>query len=191
LLVGEGEVNRQIAMTAKRHWVSVRLTALVVLVFASQAWAQASKPAEDIDSEIEAVRADVRADKTKIVGEAMRFTPKEAEAFWPIYKEYETELTKLNDDRVKLIKEYADKFTTMTDADAKAMSQKAFDFESRRVDLKRHYFGTFNKKLPATTVAKFFQLEHRLDLLTDLTLASELPSLLVKPSSGEQPSAQK
>ena len=29
-------------------------------------------------------------------------------------------------------------------------------------------------------VAKFFQVEHRLDLLVDLKLASELPSLLVQ-----------
>ena len=38
----------------------------------------------------------------------------------------------------------------------------------------------FNKVLSALTVTKYFQLEHRLDLLVDLKLASELPSLLVQ-----------
>jgi len=176
--------------SVKRHWIYIRFVALAIVVFASQAWAQADK-SEDIDSQIEALRSDVRADKTKIIGEAMRFTPKESEVFWPIYKQYDAELYKLNDDRVKLIKEYAEKFSTLTDSDAKEMSKKAFDFESRRVDLRRKYFDEFNKKLPATTVAKFFQLEHRLDLLMDVKLASELPLLLVKPATGEQPAAQK
>jgi hypothetical protein len=164
--------------------------ALAIIAFASQAWSQANQSA-DIDSQIEALRSDVRADKTKIIGDAMRFTPKESEAFWPIYKQYEAASSKLNDERVNLIKEYAEKFTTLTDSDAKTMSKKAFDLESRNADLKREFFDEFNKKLPATTVAKFFQLEHRLDLLLDLHLASELPSLLVKPSTGVQPAAQK
>ena len=174
----------------KGQWVSIRLIALAVLTFAGQVWAQANT-SEDLDSQIEALRSDVRTAKTEIIGEGMRFTPKESEAFWPIYKQYEAELSKLNDERVKLIKEYANKFSTMTDADAKSMSKKAFDYEAQRVELKRRFFDEFNKKLPATTVAKFFQLEHRLDLLLDLKLASELPSLLVKPATGEQPSAQK
>jgi hypothetical protein len=69
----------------------------------------------------------------------------------------------------------------MTDADAKALSGKAFDLQSRRVDLQKKYFKEFNKQLPATVVARFFQLEHRLDLLVDLKLASQLPPLQKKP----------
>lgn len=137
----------------------------------------------DIDSAIEAARADIRADKVKIIGDAMQFNDKEAAAFWPIYKRYENELSQLNDQRVQLIKKYADKFNTMTDADAKDLADKSFAFESQRTDLRRKYFREFNKQLPALTVAKFFQLEHRLDLLIDLKIASELPALLVKPST--------
>jgi len=37
--------------------------------------------------------------------------------------------------------------------------------------------------LPGLTVAKFFQLEYRLDLLVDLRIASELPALLARPSA--------
>ncbi|HMK30548.1 MAG TPA: hypothetical protein VK473_12750 [Terriglobales bacterium] len=153
----------------------------------AKAVAQASADAGgDLNSEIESLRADLRADKLAIITEAMRFTPPESDAFWPIYKKYDLERSRLDDERVQLIKSYSDKFSGLTDADAKSMAEKSFDLESRRIDLKKKYFKEFNRRLPATTVAKFFQLEHRLDLLVDLKLASLLPSLLVKSSAGGQ-----
>jgi len=145
---------------------------------------QAQTPSNDVlDSAIQSVRADVRADKVAIITEAMNFTPQESAAFWPIYKKYEFDLTNLNDERVQLIKSYADKFVALSDADAKQIAATSFDLESRRVALHKQYFKEFNKQMAATTVAKFFQLEHRLDLLVDLKLASELPVLLVKSPS--------
>jgi hypothetical protein len=162
----------------------VAWTLLLAIACPVSSFPQQKKSAgEDVNSEIEVARADLRADKVTIITEAMKFTPEESSAFWPIYKKYENDLSQLNDRRIRLIQSYADKFSTLTDADAKTMTNEAFDLESRRVDLKKRYFREFNEKLPASTVAKFFQLEHRLDLLIDLKIASELPSLLIKPAS--------
>jgi hypothetical protein len=152
---------------------------------------QNSGDTESLNAQIEAARADVRADKITIINEAMKFTSQESSAFWPIYKRYSQEVSQLNDERVKLILSYADKFTTLTDADAKQMADKAFDLESRRVALKKKYYPEFNKQLSAITVTKFFQLEHRLDLLVDLKVAASLPSLLVKPVATAQTEPQK
>ena len=52
----------------------------------------------------------------------------------------------------------------------------------RRDDLRKKYAEEFLKAgLPPLTVAKFLQLEHRLDIIVDLELASQLPSLLTQP----------
>jgi len=161
------------------------LTTVASPFSASAQQAQTSSTA-DLDSVIQSARADIRADKVAIITDAMKFTPQDSAVFWPIYKKYEYDLSSLNDERVQLIKSYADKFMTLNDADAKDMANKSFDLESRRVSLHKQYFKEFNKQMPATTVAKFFQLEHRLDLLIDLKLASELPALLVKPSTTGQ-----
>jgi hypothetical protein len=59
------------------------------------------------------------------------------------------------------------------------------DYESRLAALKKKYFKKFNRVLPAVTVVKFFQLEHRLDLVIDMKIASALPSVIVQPNSGE------
>jgi hypothetical protein len=165
------------------------LFAVVVLslvVFPNVSAAQSNEPS--IDSQIESLRADFRADKVAIITEAMQFNDQDAKAFWPVYRKYEADVTKVNDQRVALIKSYADKFTTMTDADAKAMIDQGLDFESRCTDVKKKYAKEFQKAgLSSLTVAKFLQLEHRLDLLVDLKIASELPSLLVKPTGQAAP----
>jgi hypothetical protein len=157
-----------------------------LFIFPNLLAAQGSEPS--LDSMIESLRADFRADKVAIITEAMRFSDQDGKVFWPVYRKYEADLTKVNDQRVALIKSYADKFTTMTDADAKAMIDQGFDFESRRTDVKKKYAKEFQKAgLSSLIVAKFMQLEHRLDLLVDLKIASELPSLLIKPTGQSSP----
>jgi recombinational DNA repair ATPase RecF len=118
----------------------------------------------------------------------MQFSDQESKAFWPVYRTYEGDLTKVNDERLALIKSYTAKFATMTDADAKTMIDQSIDFESRRTDLKKKYAKEFQKAgLSSLTVAKFLQLEHRLDLIVDVNIASELPSLLIKPAGQSAP----
>jgi hypothetical protein len=156
-------------------------TVLISLVPLSRISAAQNDEA-NLDSSIETLRADLRADKVTIITDAMKFTDSESKIFWPIYRKYEADLTKVNDGRVALIKSYAEKYESMTDTDAKALIDQSLDFESRRTGVKRKYAAEFQKAgLPALTVAKFLQLEHRLDLLMDLQIASRLPSLLNKP----------
>jgi len=144
--------------------------------------------ATGVDSYIETVRADTRADKVAIITEAMQLNDRDSKIFWPVYRKYEADLMKVNDQRVALIKAYAEKFTTLTDADAKAMIDQSLDFELGRTDAKKKCAKELQKAgLAPLTVARFIQLEHRLDLLIDLQLASELPPILNKPAGNASP----
>jgi hypothetical protein len=138
---------------------------------------------QSIDSEIASLRADISADKVSIITDAMQFNDKDAAVFWPIYKKYAYDQSNINDKRVQIIKEYAEKYSTMTDQDAKGMADQMFDFQSERVDLNKKYFKEFNKVLPTLTVVRFFQLENRLDLIVDLQLAANLPPVLARSSA--------
>ena len=60
----------------------------------------------NLDSYIEALRADVRADKVAIITEAMQFNDQESKIFWPVYRKYEADITKVNDQQVKSVKEF-------------------------------------------------------------------------------------
>ena len=67
----------------------------------------------------------LRAQKVAVITEVMEFTEAEDAAFWPVYREYETELAKINDDRMALIKDYATGYDTLTDATADGLAVRA------------------------------------------------------------------
>jgi len=127
------------------------------------------------DAYIELLRSDVKTKKVAIVTEVMQFTSEEANAFWPVYREYDLELSKIGDARIALIKDYARNYETMTDEKAKELVEGTLKLEGKRTKLKTKYFKKFDKVLPSKTVAKFFQLENQINLLIDLQIASELP----------------
>ena len=166
----------------------IRKSALLAITFvmlALSSFCRAQNQQPSMVSAIEVVRADMGADRAKIITEAMNFSDKDAAAFWPIYRKYEYERSTVDDRRVAVIKEYAEKYSTLTDADATSMAERMFDCDSRLAALKKKYFKKFNTVLPGFTVTKFFQLEHRIDLLVDMKVESSLPPL-TRPQETEQ-----
>ena len=127
------------------------------------------------DAYIELLRSDVKTKKVAIITEVIQFTNEEAKVFWPVYREYDFELSKIGDGRLELIKDYAQNYETMTDEKARDLVERALKLEGKRTKLKKKYFKKFDKVLPSKTVAKFFQLENQINLLIDLQIASELP----------------
>jgi hypothetical protein len=144
----------------------------------AQSHSPAAGPA--VSAYVDSIPQDLAADKTQVIKEAIQLNDKEAAAFWPVHKMYAGEQAKLDEERMQLVKRYSDTWTTLTDAEAKDLARQSLAFDSRRADLRNQYFDRFSQVLPGLTVAKFFQLEHRLDLLVDLKIASELPALLVR-----------
>lgn len=149
---------------------------LALLVGSPLCHAQNEEP-PSLDSGIAMIRAGVLANKTTIVGQAMNLDDKEAARFWPIYRRYEYQRSKLDDRRVDVIKEYTDKYPDLTDSDAKAKSDRMFDCDRRLAALKKTYFNKFNKVLSAFKVTQFFQQERRIDLMIDMKVESTLPPL--------------
>jgi len=129
------------------------------------------------DKILELVRADVRAEKTALIRDGMDLTDKESSVFWPLYREYEFELSKVYDSRLALIKDYVAHYDKMTDEKARELIKKSFALEEKRVALKKKFYPRFEKALSSKTAAKFFYFEKQLDLLIDLKISSELDFL--------------
>jgi hypothetical protein len=146
------------------------------------ALAQAAKPDSateareaNLHAYAELLRSDVRAQKSAIITELMQFTEDEDAKFWPVYREYEAELAKVNDDRIALIKEYAGAYEKMTDEVADRLARGALDVEGRRHALKLKYYDRFKSVLSAKTAARFLQVENQILLILDLQIAASLP----------------
>ena len=123
----------------------------------------------------ELLRSDVKTEKIAVITEVMGFTEEESAAFWPVYREYEFDLSKLLDERVALIKDYAAHFDKMTDEKADELIKTNFKILDKRLSLQKKYFKRFKKVIPVTKAAKFMQLERQINMLIDLQIASELP----------------
>src|SRR3954453_7123602 len=89
---------------------------------------------------VELLRSDLRAQKVAIISEVMQFTEAEDAKFWPVYREYEAELQKINDERLAGIEEYSKTFDQLTDATADRLAQTALDLEARRNATKAKYY---------------------------------------------------
>jgi hypothetical protein len=123
----------------------------------------------------ELLRSDVRAQKVAIITEVMGFTEAEDAAFWPIYREYDVEMSKLGDERVALISEYARHYTEMTDELSEKLALKALDLEARRAGARKKCYERVKAALSPRTAMRFLQVEHQLQLLIDLQIAASLP----------------
>jgi hypothetical protein len=123
----------------------------------------------------ELLRSDVRTQKVAIITEVMGFTEAEDKAFWPIYREYDAEMSKLGDERVANIEEYARNYSNLTDDVANQLATKALDLESRRGAVKAAFYEKLKAALSPKTAMRALQVEHQLQLIVDLQVAAALP----------------
>jgi len=124
---------------------------------------------------VELARSDIRTEKALVIAENITFTADEATDFWPLHREYESELSKLLDRRLELITRLAHQQGSLTDEDAAKLANESFDLETKRTTLKRKYFKKFSKTVTARKAARFFQLENQLNMVLDLQVAAALP----------------
>jgi phage-related minor tail protein len=157
---------------------------------ASAATGAQSPPAASQDAKtvnlsayVELLRSDIRTQKVAIITEVMGFTEAESTKFWPVYREYEAEMSTLGDERAKLIADYARAYDSLTDALADTLATKALDLEARRQAAKAKCYERVKAALSPRTALRFIQVEHQLQQLIDLQISATLP---VAPVEGKR-----
>lgn len=136
---------------------------------------EASAQQKNIDEYIRLLRFDVRQQKAEMMGVMMQLSAADAAKFWPIYDKYDAELTKLNDERVGNIKEYARTYNQMTDEKADELVHNAIEYQNQRAELLAKTYERVKQAVGAITAARFAQVEQQLLLIIDLQIDSELP----------------
>jgi hypothetical protein len=176
-----------------KKWIQV-FWLLAFLACCPVAFSQANAPAQgpaasaatdaqekNIEEYTALLRTNVRQQKSQVMATVMQLDVDDAAKFWPIYKEYDAELTKLNDLRVANIQEYAKDYNQMTDAKADELIQKALSYRNQRSALLARYYGRMKASIGAIQAARFVQVEDQLLMIIDLQIASQLP--IVPPGS--------
>jgi sulfur relay (sulfurtransferase) DsrC/TusE family protein len=117
----------------------------------------------------------VNTDKKAVYAQHLQLTEEESAKFWPIYDEYELAVKPYQDRLLANINNFAEKYDTLTDADAAAMLKEKMAIEKGREDLKQKYTAKVAKALPPKKALRYAQLETRVQLAVASNVYTLIP----------------
>jgi hypothetical protein len=129
------------------------------------------KPADNVD----VLRDKLRADKRLVVTEALELTEKEAQAFWPVYNAYQSDMVAHYDRIFKLLDTYAASYKSMTDPVATQLLGEFMAIQTSYLNIITSYVPRFQRVLPPRKVARLYQLENKIRALVDYQFAQDVP----------------
>lgn len=149
--------------------------ALAVAAFPVLSHAQAAPASQSVKTDEQIILKQVQTDKRAVYAQNLQLTDSESRAFWPIYDEYEGKAKKLDDKFLDLVNSFAEKYGSMTDADAKAMLKTKMQLEKERMELKQAYTGKVAKVLPPVKALRYAQVETRIETMIRRDVYSLIP----------------
>ncbi|MFV2072390.1 MAG: hypothetical protein ACC742_07025 [Thermoanaerobaculales bacterium] len=131
--------------------------------------------AQTADDAIELTRQVIQTERQAIVATNLGLDEAEGAIFWPLYREYRTAIQKVLDRKVGMLKSFAENFETLTDEQALQLLDDHLGYRRDLIKVQTTYAKKMRKVLPGTTVARFFQIENKMDAIIRYELASEVP----------------
>ena len=156
--------------------IRLLLAAAVILGLSAAALRAAQPPTgqaatANLDVLVDAIRSNRKA----LVAVNLKLTDEEAAKFWPIYDRYQQEINAVGDRLVGVIQDYTAHFSTLSDDKAMKLVDDYLTLEADRVKVKRTYVDEFAKALPGRKVARFYQIENKMDAVIRYNLAATIP----------------
>jgi len=150
--------------------LSTLLVIAICLAIIPNAWSQS----ED-DRAVQLTRSAIQAERQAILAANLELDAKEGAVFWPLYQEYRKALESAINTRVDLLNQYFASYETLTDKEAIALLDKHIAWEQEVLKVRSTYAKKMSKALPGKTVARFFQIENKMDIIVEYEMAGEIP----------------
>ena len=151
---------------------SLLVIALTITFFGFAGFALAQDTPAD---NMEIVKEKIRTDKKLFIATNLQLTESEAKAFWPIYEAYQAEFGKLVEREIKLIEDFAANYETMSDDVAKKLLNDSLAIDANHLKLRQMYLAIFRGVLSDKKVARYYQLESKIDAVFEFELARKIP----------------
>jgi len=162
------------------HATLMVILALAMPVVAS---AQAGPTAAELAAATEEARTILQSERKLLVGQGLTLSAEQANAFWPVYDRYMLDMKAAGDLRVKVITDYAASYDNLTDDAARQLVGDYLKYQEKVLKIRKGYLRKFRKVLPETEVARFYQIENKLDAVTNFVLADQIPLVPEAPTS--------
>jgi hypothetical protein len=136
--------------------------------------------AQTIDDYIEIARDVFNTEKKAAVAQAMQLSDAESAPFWELYNEYNLEANKVHNQRIALIKDFANNYENLSDEKADELWNGVLSYQLQLLKLKKSYYKKFKKIISPGDAARYFQIENKIEALINASLAAEIPLIETK-----------
>jgi hypothetical protein len=117
----------------------------------------------------------IRANRKALISVNLALSEDQAAKFWPVYDSYAKALAPTQDRVAALVEEYIRTYRTLSDDKALELIKNYADADAERTKVRRSYIDEFAKILPGRTVARFYQIENKMDAVLRYDLAATIP----------------
>lgn len=124
---------------------------------------------------LDLIRAELRAEREEIMIEVLELTEAQAEAFWPVFQQYEIDQAELMDARLADLEKYIDLYMQLTDDRSKDILKEYFEHNKKQAKLDKKYSKKFMKVIPPQQVVRFFQANSQINHLVQLRVSAAIP----------------
>ena len=108
---------------------------------------------------MELMRKDIQTDKVLLMTTSLALSDAEGEVFWPIYREYQTDLSTLGDGKIAQIKDYAANYENMTGDKAAELAKTSLNLAEKQLKLLKKTHKKVSKEINPIVAARFLQIE--------------------------------
>jgi hypothetical protein len=159
----------------KKNFAAVLFFA--AMIAAQSAWAE-DKIADVTDMQV--LRAAVRADKKAFVASTLKLTPAEAKRFWPVYDNYQRIVDSANERRVVVVEALIALDKPISDLYARNLANELVatdevEIKARRTLHNRLMRGVPTRILPPKKAARYLQLESKVRAVQAYDIAANIP----------------
>ena len=131
--------------------------------------------AQTADDAIQLTRSAIQTERQAVVAANLGLNESESAVFWPLYRDYRNAVNQAADARVDILRRLFSNYETLTDDDALSLLDDHLAFEKAVLKIRTSYAKKMSKVLPGRTVARFFQIENKMDAIIDYEMAGEIP----------------
>lgn len=143
-------------------------------VLSALVWASIAS-SQTVQQKLDLTREAVESQRRLLVSGSLRLGDAEAKAFWPLYDDYEKERRPLDARANKLVADFLAAAGSLTDAQARSMLDDGLKIEEARAKLRRSWYDRMAKAIPARELARFYQIENKLDAVVRADLSKQIP----------------
>ncbi len=101
----------------------------------------------------------IKSLKVGFITQELELSSQEAEKFWPLYNEYDKQMSQLNEERIESLKKLYTVAANTPENEIQELIQRGFKAERGLTDLREKYHKKFMSVLPLYKVAKLYAVE--------------------------------